>query len=877
VATQQIDEFDLDLARFRARARKRIAEREGLSSGERFAAGFSRGVATTVGLPVDLINMLLGAFALPGGGQAEPPGGGINLQRGLERFDLGVAPEEELGRAGTVGQVAGAAATAGPAIVAGGIRSAAAQTLLKQPSIAGRVVQDVAQTAIKGPGRFVAGEQAAAVGAGLALFEAAQRFPDSPGAQALAEIGGGFTPAGALGLTRLTLGLTRTLSQKIPLIGSFVVRQIRGIRSAFTVKGGVKRAEQRIERTGVGLEESQLLGREDILPEAPLTVAQRIENEGLLALEKSVMTSSDELTTAHHRQFAEVNRVIRQSLKEPFSKKEVPTHQVKEYFESLLDTRIRQAAVRADERLAELGPRATREDLNRFARQELIAARSAARTQERDLYSAIPESAQVPTKAGQESLDEFLLSTPRAQRGDIPAEAMKFLRPEKLNAKGKVVPNKAFLGDDTTINEIRGLQSKLRETARIARSEGRFNRARISDDIAEALKADIGNATDGPEVREAVDIAVGFSSDFNDRFTRGAVGKLLGKGRGGGDVVPEGMTLETTVGKRGPASKVETDALLRAVQRSGDEPAMRGHIEGFLIDSFRRAAVSDRRVDVKAAQGWLDNNQDVLSRFPELRRSIEQAKITGGQFNEAQRIADPKVSRAAVFINAAPGQEIDRILQTASPRKSMQELVSLARQDPTGQAEQGLKAAFTNRLLRESEINIDDLNDFPITSGSRLTREMEAPATVEAMKGLFNKAEMNRLNQTRQTAILVERARKSPKALEGILGDEPGVLIQLIARIGGAQVGRVLARATGGGTVQTPGILSNQARSLIDSGVHDPAARLITDAIQDESLFKTLLISTKTPEGKRLVRTRLNAWVVDVLAQQQAIETEKSK
>ncbi len=52
---------------------------------------------------------------------------------------------------------------------------------------------------------------------------------------------------------------------------------------------------------------------------------------------------------------------------------------VKDYLESLLDTRLSIAAARAEERLAVLGAKANREDINRIAREELLSAKSAAR------------------------------------------------------------------------------------------------------------------------------------------------------------------------------------------------------------------------------------------------------------------------------------------------------------------------------------------------------------------------------------------------------------------------------------------------------------------------------------------------------------------
>jgi hypothetical protein len=599
-----------------------------------------------------------------------------------------------------------------------------------------------------------------------------------------------------------------------------------------------------------------------------LTPAQRTGEEGLLALERDVMESVPELSMTRQRQFAEVNQTIRTALDAPA--KEVPAHQVREYFQGLLDTRLSIAAQRADERVAELGTRATREDLNRIAREELLKAREAARAQEAQLYSAIPAEAQVPTSAAQNKFQELWLRLPRAQRSDMPPAAKRF-----LDVGSEETPNPTFLGDETRIEELRGLQSKLREEARIAGAAGKRNRARIAGEIADAINEDISNAIGGPEVRESVDAAVSFSRDLNQRFTQGAVGRLLGTERAGGASVPEGLTLEVTVGQRGPRAREATDALLEAVRRNGDEEAMRQHISNFLIDDFRRAAVSGGRVDVNAANRYLAENQDVLARFPETRRLMERARTSGEALGEAERLADPKVSRAAVFINAPPGQEIERVVATSRPKEAMQELMEMASQDPTGKAAEGVKAAFLERLLRRSEMsNSLDVSDTPFVSGQRMSRELEDPQILAAMQGLFSRDEMRRIERIRQTALLLDRARNVKSSAEGVIGDTPGVITSTLGRILSAQMGRVIAGKTGGGTVQTPGIMSSQAQKLLRAGVQDPARRLLNDAIQDESLFRALLLPTNTLERERAVRARLNAWVIDTLREQHEFDDE---
>ena len=495
----------------------------------------------------------------------------------------------------------------------------------------------------------------------------------------------------------------------------------------------------------------------------------------------------------------------------------------------------------------------------------------------------------VPTEATRETLEQIVLNTPRAQRVDIPQEAQTFLKPKIKDAKGKLVDNPNYLGDETTVAELRGLQSKLRESARIARSEKRFNAARISDDLADIISDDIAKAGGSAEIREAVETATRFSADLNSRFNRGAVGRVLGRQRTGGFAVDPALTLQTTVGRRGPRGKVETDALTRAVTKmtddldpiAGTDDAMRSHIEGYLIDDFRRAAVKEGRIDPTAANNWLNQNQDVLVNFPELRSQLASSRQAGMQLIEAQRAVDPSVSRAAVFLNAPPGREVQRVLNNSDPRQAMADTIALAKTDPTGMAERGVKMAFYEHVLQKSlqhealarAVPEQQIPEQAYISGARMARVLSDPPVVEAMRGLgMSPEELGRLQQIQKTAVLFERQRLSPKSVEGVLGDEAGVLFQLVSRVGGAQAGRILAQRTGGGTVQTPGILSAQAQALLKAGVRDPGTRLLTDAIQDKALFRALL----NPQAEStMVRQRLNAWVVDVLKQQYAYEDDE--
>ena len=78
----------------------------------------------------------------------------------------------------------------------------------------------------------------------------------------------------------------------------------------------------------------------------------------------------------------------------------------------------------------------------------------------------------------------------------------------------------------------------------------------------------------------------------------------------------------------------------------------------------------------------------------------------------------------------------------------------------------------------------------------------------------------------------------------------------------------------GTGNIQTPGILSKQARQLA-SKIKDPAERLLIEAILDADKFKILMrplaqningVRTQNPENVRRFNKQLETWLLAILA-----------
>ena len=956
----------------------------------------------------------------------------------------GMATEKSQNVLGAAARFAGQTAAAGP--ILGRAASLVSASAAPAATALGRVAQfprsvaaAAGQTFARAPVASTAIETGLGAAAGAGGFIAGQIHPDSPAAEVIGELIGGTLPA----LTPTSLMIRA---------GGGVRAIVNRVKQPFTTSGGQTRAEERVrravpeDRRGQALEELDRPTTIDPGTGAPvLTPSQRTGDPGLLSLERAVVESSEQLLRESDLQIAQANRVIQDAMQgigaAPSLAAARFADEQRQYLRGLLDTRAKIAAQRADERIAQLGPRAGREEANRIAREELDGALQAAKTQERELYALLPMQAPTPTSQAIEQYRALAAELSSAQRGDMPAVARRLLD------RG----SDGFLGSETTLLEMRGLQSKLREEARNARAGDRrnLNKARIADDIADAITGDIANmgarkgpaagkaptgvppearlrasrswarvndlplhdarpepdefyyhvtsapnaekilregiepgkslmgrggnagrsagqvfVTDAGGVRfwmdraeehlfdqfdnppdvvvvripksevgplpvddagtldaratayvaearnlnkaqiaddiadaitddiahmgadgaeaDAVRMAVGFSRDLNDRFSRGSVGKLLGRDVRGGDRVPASLTLEQSIGLSGPRAREAFDDLFRAFD-SPEAPssiALLGAASDYMRGKFLRAAVEQGALNPRKAQAFLAQHEEILGRLPGVRRQIDEvieagdlAAITQRQRSRA-RLDDIRISKAAMLIERGPIETFRSLSKLTEKQAATeaQKLVNLVSKDTTGEALAGLRSGFVEHLMMQAKDRGRDAQGLPFLSGFGMRDALADPATRAMANRVFSADDLNRLGIITRDLIRMERRRGATIPAEGILGDEPSKFINLLASTVGVMVGHRASKRLGvGGNIQLPGAAADRFRDLAKAGIRDPATRLIRDAVQDDALLRDVLQATLEPSTGRLpepARRRLNAWAANVLAEQ---------
>ena len=728
--------------------------------------------------------------------------------------------------------------------------------LSKLRTFAQNAAHAIGQSFKRSPTKFVAAETALGGTSAAGGHFAQQYFPDSDAAQFIGEILGGTTPAAAPSAARAIGRSAMNIAEKLPLSGS-IIKLGRDVGRMTDATTAGTRATERFSRgtqdpnTAVrNMDEAFIPGAREIM-----TPAQLSGESGLLSLEKSLIESSDKTVDKSANQLERLNSVIVGSLSGRNVSSEAAGRGLEEtrtQYRTLLNSTLESAAKQSDDEIRKMFPLATAEEANRIVSANIDNALKQSNKAESDLYDLIDQSAISPTTSTTAAYRAARLEMGKTGAGDIPDFA-KFFDPK----------SKSYLGRTTSIKEMRNAQSALREIARNARmGSGRSvnrNLARIADNLASAITDDLAMTSGGNP--EAIRNAVAFSREQAEVFRQGTVGRILRTASDGGDNIPPALTLVESIGLGGPRGAQAFDDIVLAA--SGPETV--GAMDSYLKHEFLNKAAFGGDFNESAATSFMRTNQGLLDRFPETKAQIEAVLSSRNSLDAARQLQkssklydDRFVSKAALFIEEGPEKAFASVMGSRSPALEMDKLISMVGRDQTGEAMEGLRTGFYEYLLSESSSN-------GVVSGAKLSRVMGDEKSMAAVGRLFSGVDVERLQTIVRTAQRADMARGATPSKEGILGDELSGFVQTSLGIMGAAFGRATSSSLGGGTVQIPGIMAERFRGLGRMGLLNPAKRLVIDALQDEKLFRDVLLpSIKNPTAplSEIGTRRLNAWAL---------------
>jgi len=759
---------------------------------------------------------------------------------------------------------------------------AAAATRVGQAAQGANAIRAALQNAVSSAGRsfksaptrFITAEAGLGAAAGYGGFVAEERYPDSDAARFVGELLGGVTASGSVEVAKRVVPAAgrgaMSLARMTPVTGT-VLRTWDQIAGTANTATAMPRAQDRIRRAA-GSSPLDVISsmEEELLPGARqlMTPAQLSGQPGLLSLERSIIETTDETKQRSLEQLESLNDLIINSLtRGPSTAAAQAVEGAQRDYYTLLNERLRLAGVKTEEAIARLVPGAPAEQANRIARREIEEASEAAVKQERELFNLIDGSVPVPTANTQQAYRNLVIEMGSAGRDEIPALARSL-----FGDNGRLVTSDGVPVATTTVQEMRTAQSLFRSKAREARvgANPNFTQARMYDNMANAITEDISNIS-GDQAAVVAD-AVNYSRQRNEVFRRGEVGKILRGAADSGDVVPESLTLQKTLGLGGPAGAQAYDEILEAAAFAANNANYRNFenvavvLEDFVKNEFMRSTIRNGSVDPSLVESFVRNNEELLNRMPLLAQDIQAAAQaqTAVEAAEAlrktgiQTFSDPMTSKAFTLVQKGPVQAFNDVFNSTNPAIEMQKLVDIVGADATGEGLQGLKSGFFEYILSNAS------NSRGEVSGEALLTMLKNDSFKTAMEKLLKPAELANLGIIARTAQRVEAARGATSSKEGVTGDKLGVFAEKALQIAGAAGGRRLSAIIGGAPLQTPAFVSQLFVSLGNAGMLNPARDLIIAAMSDEKLFREVLLNNLllgkpvTRRGKQL----LNSWAL---------------
>jgi len=833
---EETDKELLELAnKLDAREAKRQVKKAQTKTNKSFFTNLNYGLATLMGLPVDLPTAglkLVGALPT----DYDPVGGAVryrDLMRkgGMALPEEGSSPEGWRARLGRL---------TGESLVPAGALFARGGQLANKTTTALTPFQTSLVQSFNKPGRTATGEAFAIAGATAGGEIAEKYFPDSQAAGVLGELAGSLTPAAAVGVVNALPSVK---------FGQAAIEGGKKLKEDFTPAGSRRRAERRAQQLAMDPEQAvEELSSESILKLDPLTQSGDVGMMSLLkAIEKQGQKQGDKFAN-------EISDITQESMmiarKELLGKGD-PTA-VTNYFDNLLS----HAGARSAQAISRLEPDASDVQISRRVRDEVERAYSQANNVENAMYSKLPNDASGNPNNIVETFRNILDGrSASADPDDIPAFVYQLIgdykKPSKpsgttpnlttRNLEPEFKPGVSIKNPDlANLKDLRSRLSKAQQGERVKPNPNR-NKIRILGELKEEVLNTLEDIS--PEYKDAVD----YSRELNKKFTQGKIGEMLSLERRGADrVTPEG-TLDFLVGGNPDEVRLGMDQLKEASPEAVQE------VERGIKSMFGSVAKTDSGAfNTNAARMFLKNNKAVFESFPKLKSQIESAikaqrltdELSGAQIGNAVSKYAKHKSVASVFLDEDVNTAVTKLLNTTSgsgQSAKMKSMLDFVKRDESGEALDGLKSAFGQMLINGASNTKGEM-----LSGTKMIANLDD--LMPAATKLYSGEELSRVRRIAEELRKIEK-RESAKVPEGgIISDKPAKIIDIISRVGSAQVGRVVAGATGGGTVQTPGIFSGAAAEQLGRLTNDGAAQLLTRGMKDKDTLNDLL-GKATPEN----------------------------
>tara|TARA_X000001036_G_scaffold423999_1_gene448585 strand:+ start:1802 stop:4855 length:3054 start_codon:yes stop_codon:yes gene_type:complete len=302
----------------------------------------------------------------------------------------------------------------------------------------------------------------------------------------------------------------------------------------------------------------------------------------------------------------------------------------------------------------------------------------------------------------------------------------------------------------------------------------------------------------------------------------------------------------------------------------------------------KKIDISDS-LEPDAALTWVKNNEELINKFPSLRKKIETAAGDQQALKEIIDGLDPATMNMKDFLDKEeissllnyddPVVAVRKMLDSPNPESGLDNLIFLA---DTPSMKEGLKTSIVEALQQKALAQNEDV--FNISSVKQeLIRPLvsKGDSLLEKMtkNGIMSKEESDRLMVLINEGEDLLKVAQSRYGLDEVPGSWSSALFGLITRVSGATIGGMSAIGQFAGTpLVAAGAGSTMMQQVMDKVPRKQTMKVLMEASKDPKIMRDMLDAAGTDNEIFERGKRLEAWLVglNIIEATEAIdETEQ--
>lgn len=423
--------------------------------------------------------------------------------------------------------------------------------------------------------------------------------------------------------------------------------------------------------------------------------------------------------------------------------------------------------------------------------------------QKNDLYKAIDPNLELKIdpnlKVDVQGIDKSLkevLKEITSKQGTIdptPAriKSFSFIRDLENYLKGNKIPKNKVIGfvpvqqkikpqkeRSLSYGDLQNIRPYLSDAIRESRGDIKLggevaNRLGQLKEVVDNLVEEIAKRDDafGQRAKRAFDF---YKNTFVPKFRTSVGNEFARKYKQGAAAIPASQLASKFIYPNKGGALEAAENLKKIIEGSENEVTAVAAVRDYLISDLANYITGTKgQLIPSRIDKFIDNYQEILNRFPSIKKEIVEYKNKFGQkvktledfqqkFDNARGLLSDKtrlrqLTAAELFLNKNPVQAVATVFSSPNPKQLMQETLSFLKQDKSGDAVEGFKKAISEYIDQSTRGNPlpGDIDGYYIKK-SIIEGLYNNKSTKEALELIYSPQEIKILKDVRDQLVFFD-------------------------------------------------------------------------------------------------------------------------